>query len=159
MKMELSRPSNQFWAVFISTIAVLFISWGLTSLLPVVIKCVGMGCFGLMIFVPFIFVFALIISYGFIYPRTNKYLNNKYPQKLKTKTKQKSVKPVALVLGVFLGIVTAFTLPALIGFFVKSDMGDSSNNVYWFVMIILQFSLPIVFSYIWVKVIDKMINK
>lgn len=152
----MERPSNQFWSVLVSIIALLAICYLILYILSM--SCVGFGCFGLFYLAPIVFILSLIISFMFIYPRINNFLDSRYPPKISNKTKSKKAKPISIMLGVTLGIGTFILISFLVGEPVGVYVENQQNNIIFFVYEFVGIALPVFLSIAWSKIIDKFIN-
>lgn len=138
MKIKLTKPSNQFWAILISTVILIVMFFGIDRLGYYLLGSEDQEGLAWLIFSsPLSFIISLRICYLFVYPKIDKYLDHTYKNNSHRKLR---IKLKSIILGTILGLITEMIL----GLITRKNYN---------------LSLEIFLCIVWVKIVDKMINK
>ncbi len=153
MKNSSTKPSNHFWAGLVSTIFFIMFFWGMVSVSGIFCSTDN-RCYGLMLLTPFEFILSLLVSYLVVYVGINKYFDKIIIKNNKTR----QTKPISMVLGVILGLISIILVSFTFGSFIDTKI--FLGNIFLFgLFIFLGFLIMVILPIFWTKVIDSWISR
>jgi|GEM_PF-3883410 len=148
MNIDLSKPSNNYWAILVSALlypVLVLVSFKFYPVCSGGLECLGTGMIEFAISVTLV---LAVTCFG-IYPLMNKLF--------KVQPELKPIKPLSLFLGVILGIGSLVFILFTLGKFIPDLVYTSKvmSGIYVFVYFLTILGIPA----LWIKMIDKIINR